>query len=141
MKMNENKGECPFYRRNCPTGCKKADCRGFFPGKTLVIMESQKKVCESLEYLDCEQYKAALIWREDRRLSRKGCPFLSDKICGHPKDVWCKGNTPPFKIEADNFIESCYGNNFAECPNYATGIAFQEEAKRIKAKLNNAVVP
>jgi hypothetical protein len=137
--MNEEKDTCPYFHRQCPSGCAKADCRSHFGKETKVIMESQKSVCQSLEYLECQRFIDGNIYREEKRLSRVGCPFLSDKICGKPGVVYCKGHVPPFEIKEDNNRLSCYGTDFADCPNYIMGIKFQESAR--KAKLNNAVVP
>lgn len=129
--MSKSKDECLFFHRQCPHGCNKVQCRAYYPERAPIIMEDQKKICQSPEHKECEQYKASFVWREERRLAKKGCPFLGDHYCGRPKLRYCKGKIPPFDITDDPNLASCYGNDYAECPNYAEGIAFQEEAKRV----------
>lgn len=126
------KDVCPFYHPLCRHGCTKADCRSRFPERAPLIMEDQKAICQSAEHLDCERYKDGVAYREEKQLSRVGCPFLHDKICGKPGVIMCTGNVPPFPIEGDNlkFVEACYSKDYASCPSYQMGVAFAAEAKR-----------
>jgi len=95
-------------------------------------MEDQKKICQSIEHLDCERYKDGVAYHEARKLSKTGCPFLGDHYCGRPNLKYCKGAIPPFPIEGDNlkYLEACHGKDYAECPNYQAGVAFAAEANR-----------
>ena len=128
------KGEegCPFYHRNCPSGCQKVDCRSKFPTENKVIMESQKATCLSLDYKECDRYIEGLKFREERRLSKKGCSFLHDRICGKPGVIYCTGAVPPFQIEPDNYPEACYGNDYRDCPNFKVGVAFAKKANELR---------
>lgn len=128
--MTKKGEECPYYHRNCPSGCQKVDCRASFPKEVKVIMESQKSICLSAEYHDCQRFIDGNKYRADKELNRVGCTFLHEKICGKPGAVYCGGHVPPFEIKKDNNLQSCYGNDFKDCPNYVMGVAFAEEANR-----------
>lgn len=131
--MTKNTEECIYYHRMCASGCTKVACRSKFPETQPLIMDSMKVTCQHKEHVDCERYKEGLVFQQARRDAKKGCLFLTNNECGHPERFRCNGATPPFIVEKDNFLDSCFGADFKACPNYAAGMAFREEVQRVKA--------
>lgn len=131
--MKDKSNYCLYHHPTCNAGCTKVQCRGFFPLRAPIIMESQLAQCESLEHRECEQFKSGNVFQEERRAAHKGCEFLSNAECGHPERFRCNGSVPPFIIEKDNFLSACFESGFKECPNYKTGVKFREESNRIKS--------
>ncbi len=126
---------CPFWHPTCQAGCTKVQCRAHHPVKSPIIMESQKSICKSDEYHECMTYMDGVEFQERRRKEHKGCPFLTNRECGHPDRYRCDGAVPPFKIEGGNLklLDSCLNEDYTECPNYKTGIAFRETWKKVKS--------
>lgn len=111
-------------------------------------MEDAVPFCKSPEHeVDCEQYKAGKAFQIERKASRKGCPFLENKVCGHPNTWFCAGGDVKWLLKgtymdktADNDITGCKGNEYAECPNFKRGMEVRLEwAKR--GGVNNLPAP
>lgn len=133
QKKADEKNKCTFFKKACASGCEKAYCKAFFPEKSPLVMEDQKKICLSDDHKECLRYTDGLEFHAERIRNRKGCPFLSNSQCGHP-DIWrCNGFVPPFVIDGKNLelLQACFGNEFSDCPNYIIGVKFREEANRI----------
>lgn len=133
--MKDRSNYCIYHKPACNAGCTKVFCKAFFPDRQPLIMAKDLPMCESLNHRECQQFIAGNAYQEERRRSKKGCPFLADKVCIKPNTFWCHGRTPAFEVTKDNNLESCQGNDFKNCPYYSEGIAFQEEAKRKKERI------
>jgi len=134
MSKKELEKKCSFYKPACAAGCTKSYCMAFFPSKSPLVMEAQKQICLSDEHFECLVRAEGMEYQAKRAKEHKGCPFLTNRLCGHPNQYRCDGHTPPFKIEGDNLplLNACLNSDYTQCPNYQAGVKFRELANRVK---------
>jgi len=125
--------QCEYLVKKCRSGCDNYVCRALFPEKQPLVMKTQLEVCKSDGFeVECPRFDEGNEYQRLKKLMKVGCPFLSNTVCGRPSEFWCKGRTPPFKIESGEKAEVCLKADFKECPYYQDGLAFREEWRRVK---------
>ena len=131
--------ECQYLHALCSHGCSKYVCRSHFPASQPIIIEATLELCRSAEHGECTRFVEGVAFQQERRDSHKGCPFLSNNLCGNPDVYLCKGGNYPSLLkgkymgrEANEDITPCLSNEFDDCPEYMKGLQLQDLARRIK---------